>query len=86
MLMGLSRTSKLERELSESSRGIGLTEQPRDSKGISELPLIQLVLPYKISWIRGSSDDVPLLSLEQPLTATQEVEAQPASQHFYIYI
>ena len=32
----------------------------RDSKGISELPQIQLILPYKISCIRGSSE-IPLL-------------------------
>ena len=33
-----------------------------DSKGISKLPQIQLILPYKISRIRGSSD-IPLLFL-----------------------
>ena len=34
----------------------------RDSNGISKLTLIQLILPYKISCIRGSSE-IPLLSL-----------------------
>ena len=34
----------------------------RDSNGISKLPLIQLILPYKISCIKGSSA-IPLLSL-----------------------
>ena len=34
----------------------------RDSNGISELPLIQLSLTFKISCIRGSSN-IPLLSL-----------------------
>ena len=34
----------------------------KDSNGISKLPLIQLILPYKISCICGSSE-IPLLSL-----------------------
>ena len=34
----------------------------RDIKGISELTLIQLIWPYKITWIRGSSE-IPYLSL-----------------------
>ena len=34
----------------------------RDSKGISKLPLIQLVLPYKISCTKGSLE-VPRFSL-----------------------
>ena len=34
----------------------------RDTNGISELALIQLILPYIISCIRGSSE-IPLLSL-----------------------
>ena len=36
--------------------------QSRDSTGISELPQIRLILPYKISCIEGSSD-IPLTSL-----------------------
>ena len=36
--------------------------RPRDSKGISKLPKIQLILPYKISCI-GVSSEIPLLSL-----------------------
>ena len=39
-----------------------LTQKARDSKGISKLPQIQLILPYKISCIRGSLE-IPLLSL-----------------------
>ena len=35
---------------------------PRDCKGISELPQIQLILPYKISFSKGSSE-IPLISL-----------------------
>ena len=31
----------------------------RDSKGISKLPQIQLILPYKVSCIKGSSE-IPL--------------------------
>ena len=38
----------------------------RDSKGISKLPQIQLILPYKISWIKGSSE-IPLISLHSSL-------------------
>ena len=34
----------------------------RDSDGISKLPLIQLILPYKVGCIRGSLE-IPLLSL-----------------------
>ena len=34
----------------------------RDCYGISELPTIQLILPYKISCIKVSSE-IPLLSL-----------------------
>ena len=36
----------------------------RDIKGISKLPLIQLILPYKISNFRGSLE-IPLISLAQ---------------------
>ena len=38
------------------------TDPARDIKGISELPLIQLIFNGKIICIRGSSD-IPLLSL-----------------------
>ena len=34
----------------------------RDSMGMSELRLIQLISPYKVSYIRGSLE-IPLLSL-----------------------
>ena len=33
--------------------------RPRDSKGISKLPLIQMILPYKISCNRVSVENVP---------------------------
>ena len=36
----------------------------RDSYGISRLPRIQLILPYKVGCIRGSLD-IPLLSLSR---------------------
>ena len=39
----------------------------RDSKGISQLSPIQLILPYKISIIRGSSE-IPLVSLGPTVT------------------
>ena len=38
------------------------SDQLRDCIGISELPLIQLISPYKISCIRVSLE-IPLLSL-----------------------
>ena len=38
----------------------------RDSKGISKLPLIQLILHYKVGCIRGSLE-IPLLFLETAL-------------------
>ena len=39
-----------------------MRDKIRDSEGISKLTIMQLILPYKISCIRGSSD-IPLLSL-----------------------
>ena len=39
----------------------------RDSNGISKLPLIQLILPYKISCIRVSFE-IPLLSLDHSMS------------------
>ena len=36
---------------------------PRNSKGFSELPKIQLILPYKRSCIRVISSEIPILSL-----------------------
>ena len=38
--------------------------ESRDSYGISRLPQIQLILPFKIWCIRGSSE-IPLISLRQ---------------------
>ena len=56
-------------------------DRDRDSNGMSELqliqlilpykkPLIQLTLPYKISCIRGSSE-IPLLSLDGAVITEQ---------------
>ena len=41
-----------------------LTHQVRDCKRISKLPVLQLILPYKIACISGSLE-IPLLSLHQ---------------------
>ena len=41
-----------------------LSAQSRDSKGISKLPQILLILPYKISCSKGSSE-IPLISLRK---------------------
>ena len=41
-----------------------LDSESRDSKGISELPLIQLILKGNFSCIRGSSE-IPLISLSE---------------------
>ena len=50
----------------DNTYNVGLTRRNlamiRDSNGISKLPQIQLILPYKISCIKGSSD-IPLKSL-----------------------
>ena len=40
-----------------------LTAPGRDSNGISKLPRMHLILPYKISCIKGSSE-IPLISLQ----------------------
>ena len=41
--------------------------ESRDSKGISKLPQIKLILPYKVSWIEGSSE-IHLISLLEAFT------------------
>ena len=46
--------------------GSSLLLRLRDCKGLSKLPLIENIIPYKISCICGSSD-IPLLSLASPL-------------------
>ena len=51
--------SRISKESQEREWDMG-----RDIKGISKLPRILLILPYKISCIKGSSE-IPLLSLGQ---------------------
>ena len=52
----------------------GLCSHTRDSKGISELPLIQLTLPYKISCIRVSLE-IPIISLGHTRDGTQTLHS-----------
>ena len=52
----------------------GQCSHTRDSKGISELPLIQLTLPYKISCIRVSLE-IPIISLGHTRDGTQTLHS-----------
>ena len=47
---------------SDHSLLVNFLSEVRDSKGTSKLSLIQMILPYTISYIKGSSE-IPLISL-----------------------
>ena len=52
----------------------------KDSKGISELPLMEHILPYNISCIRGSSETL-ILSLTERETDTEFQYTTKDRQH-----
>ena len=53
--------------------------------GMSELPLIQLILPFKISCICASSD-IPLLSLRSVTTESAETQISEGGQESDIWL
>ena len=55
----------------------------RDSKGISKLPRIQLILPYKSSYFNGSSE-IPLLSLAAAQTRALTRDNKGIYSWFYL--
>ena len=61
-----------------------IVSEIRDCKGISKLPLIQLISPYKINWIIVSLE-IPLQSLMYTLNWTEEDQRWSMIGNFLAY-